>query len=79
MTATHAPPEELLDDSAPEDRLQAALRVHAGDLLEFAGQLTVENGRDGVISRWLWGDIRSAVRRLNQALTEFSREKGFGR
>lgn len=74
-----AVPEESLDDFSPEDKLSAALRVHGSDLLEFAGQLTVEKQRDGAISRWLWADVRRAVRGLDQALTEFSNEKGFQR
>jgi hypothetical protein len=70
---TVAEPEE--DDAAPEDRLQAALRVHGGDLLEFAGQMTIEQRQDGTISGWLWRDIKRAVGRLNEAVAEFAREK----
>jgi hypothetical protein len=67
--------EEPVDDGTPEDRLQAALRVHGGDLLEFAGQMTTEQRRDGTISGWLWRDIKRAVGRLNEAVAEFAREK----
>ena len=70
-TTTEAP----LDDSSPELALAAALRVHAGDLLEFAGQVTVEQRGDGAISRWLWRDIKRAVARLNEAVATFENEK----
>ncbi|HEY7550643.1 MAG TPA: hypothetical protein VH913_14145 [Hyphomicrobiaceae bacterium] len=77
MIATLAPlpPEEPLDDSTPEERLGAALRVHGGDVLEYAGQLSIEQRRDGTISRSLWRDIKRAVARLNEAVTDFAREK----
>ena len=74
MNLAPATDAEPVDDSSPEDRLQAALRVHGGDLLEYAGQVTVEQRRDGTVSGWLWRDIKRAVARLNEALNTFERE-----
>jgi hypothetical protein len=65
---------EAADDASPEETLRAALRVHASDLLEFAGQMTAELRQDGGVSTWLLRDMRRTVSRLIEALAEFDKE-----
>jgi hypothetical protein len=74
LTPSAAEPEDVLDDGTPEDRLQAALRVHGGDLLELAGQATEQMQRDGKLSPWLRHDIGRAILALNAAWGRFAKE-----